>query len=258
MDDFNSLLADANKGARLWEERFRSDEEYRKNCEHFAAERDRLIEIAQRYLSNIDQLNREYDAAAVRTEYASGCRYMHRGYYCPSLIQDIIVVNMRRGKLLKRLSSRSRSYWAYGYNADGQLIRCESFMPLSNPDRDGLCQATRELLFYEDDRLFGLTVESSCGIGAISEEIFRDGKLVSYTYMPCTFLNGVIEGCKISSERYTYDGEAMHATWHQLTPPVKGTSEFAERISFTPCSVPIYHQDMYSFLRQDGRLIQAE
>lgn len=57
----------------------------------------------------------------VETEqYSRGGETIHRGYYCPSLIEDIIIGGTNRGKLLKRY--RVPPTYTYGFDANGNLV----------------------------------------------------------------------------------------------------------------------------------------
>lgn len=257
MKDFCDIVSETGRAVRLLQERYQS-EEYRQNCQRFIAERDRLLKITERFMSNLDQLKCEFEAAVVRTEHASGCKYLHRGYYCPSMIQDIVVGNVRRGKLLKRLTARTKTCWEYGFNAEGKLILCESLVSQTVADESCLIAATREFLFYEDDCVYGITIRSDGSVEAITEEVYQDGKCISYIHALCTSFGGIIKSHEISSEHYTYEGEKMHAQWHRLMIPPQNTLEFAEAIGLNLPSIPIYQKDQYHFEKKDGRLILAE
>ena len=51
------------------------------------------------YRSTFEQISK----TVVRREQATGGGTMHRGFYCPSIVEDIIIGNINRGKLIKRL-----------------------------------------------------------------------------------------------------------------------------------------------------------
>ena len=253
----DKLMSDYKQEKQKLAERYKT-EEYQKNCQHFILERDRLVKLVERYLSKINQHKSDFEAAVVHTEYASGCKCLHRGYYCPSLIQDVVVGNVRRGKLLKRLTTRTKTCWEYGFNAERQLIRCEHLITKTVADEECLAVDTREFLFYEENRIYGITVRSDGTLEAITEEIFQNGKCICYTYCLCTSFNGVIRCGDIRSECYTYGADVMQAQWHRLIIPLQETLEFAKTMGWSVSSCPIYRKDQYLFEKKDGKFILAE
>ena len=253
----DQLFSDFEQAGQRLEERYK-EEEYQRNCQHFISERDRLVNLAAQYMPQINQFKSDFEAAVVRKEYASGCKYLHRGYYCPSLIQDVVVENVRRGKLLKRLTARTKTCWEYGFNAEGQLIRCEDLITKVVADEEYLVVATREFLFYEENCIYGITVRSDGTLEAITEEVFRDGKCIRYTYCLCTSYDGVIHCGDIRSECYTYEADMIQAQWHHFTIPLQETLEFAKSMGWSVLSRPIYYKDQYLFEKRDGKITLAK
>ena len=62
------------------------------------------------------------DAQVCRYEYASGGVLLPHGYYCPSPVYDIIITNIKRGKLLQRHPRKDPPDYCYGFNKDDELI----------------------------------------------------------------------------------------------------------------------------------------
>ena len=253
----DKVLSEFEKSKQKLEERFKT-EEYQKHCQYFILERDRLLRVAERFLTDVEQYKRAFEAAVVRKEYASGCKHLHRGYYCPSLIRDAVVGNVRRGKLLKRLTARTKTCWEYGFNAEGQLICAENLVTQAIAGEEYLLVATRELLFYEGNCIYGITVCRDGTLEAITEEVFQDGKCICYTHCLCTVFDGRIDCIEISSERYIYEAETMQVQWHSLVIPSQKTLEFAKTMGLSIWSHPIYRRDQYLFERKDGKLIWLE
>ena len=63
----------------------------------------------------------EIHKTVVRREQATGGACMRRGYYCPSLVMDIILGNVNRGRLIKRLRNQKVNY-TYGFDDLGRLV----------------------------------------------------------------------------------------------------------------------------------------
>lgn len=258
MEELQKFATELNSATRLWQERYRTDSDYQRNCLRFIAESNRLIKIAERIMPDINRTTSDVQSAIVHREYASGCKYLHRGYYCPSLIQDAVVGNVKRGRLLKRFTARTKNCWEYGFDAEGKLLCCESLVTKESADEELLVVATRELLLYEDDRRYGITLRSDGHLESVTEEIFKDKKCVSYTYASCSSYGGTVRCSSISSEHYAYEGKNMYAQWHQLTIPAEYTSQFLENIGVTPISVPIYRCNRYSFELCEDRFVLVE
>ncbi len=75
-------------------------------------------------------LAKEIDAAAelqkqksqvVYQQYCAGGT-IHRGYYCPSITEDLRVGNTKRGRLCKKRPPEERLSHIYGFDASDRLI----------------------------------------------------------------------------------------------------------------------------------------
>ena len=105
METVQELIADANRGVRKLKAQAQT-KEYQDSCVRLVAKCESLIEIANTMLVDLDQIAKTCEERTVRQEYASGCKYLHRGYYAPTPVDHVIVVGIKRGKLLKRLTSK--------------------------------------------------------------------------------------------------------------------------------------------------------
>lgn len=65
-------------------------------------------------------------------KYSRGGLSMERGYYCPSLVEEIIVTNISRGKLLKRVTKKAPDYCYYFHK--GMLVLVEKNDEFGNQD----------------------------------------------------------------------------------------------------------------------------
>ena len=86
----------------------------------------RLFELYDKYLYRYDELREKALAETRYTEYAKGGKTFHRGYYCPSPVQDLIVGNANRGRLLKRRPAVNYDY-IYYLNEARQIIMVDYF-----------------------------------------------------------------------------------------------------------------------------------
>ena len=139
-----------------------------------ADEMNHLIGTAKEFQTQYREMYRELSDTVVRREYARGGQMLHRGYYCPSPVYDLIVGGVKRGRLLKRLpSAKSTPDVTFGFNEKDQLVTVE---------RSG---GGKEFIFYPEDGL-------ELGIGFMSDRVclvsecrFAQGRLQTYS---CCYL----------------------------------------------------------------------
>jgi len=70
--------------------------ENKNNCLPYLEECRRLTKLIKRYQPGCKHLFENQAASVVREEYSLGGYALHRGYYCPSLIDDIIIGGCNR------------------------------------------------------------------------------------------------------------------------------------------------------------------
>ena len=70
---------------------------------------------------NYQNVFNQIEKTVVRREQATGGACMHRGYYCPSIVMDIIVGNINRGRLIKRLKTQKINY-TYGFDDLDRIV----------------------------------------------------------------------------------------------------------------------------------------
>ena len=220
-------------------------EEYQKKCRHYLSEIDRLTIVADSLLVQIPQYRTVCETDIVHRQYASGCKYLHRGFYAPSPVIERVVVGVKRGKLLKRLSARCKPSFEYGFNAEGQLLRSKQLL-----DHQVI---STEYLFYQENKTYGITIDSNGSFQTVTEELFENDTLIRYTkadFAPFSELYCY----RISCEEYHYNTESLHMDWHQLMPPLQEL-EFLPEIE--PLPYPVYRCNSYDFVRKGDQLIFA-
>lgn len=113
----------------------------------------------------------------LRKEVAVNSRYLHRGYYCPSPIQDLIVDNARRGKILKRETARSNPTHYYYFDAKNRLLisKWDSYTG----------SIYTEYLSYSGDYIYGYAFDDSGNLVSVSEEYYQSGQIASYFRFSC-------------------------------------------------------------------------
>lgn len=90
--------------------------------------KDLLVGLFKKYCDKYDELNAKFSAIPVaKYEYCSGVKGIGRGCYSPSLIIDIVVGNVNRGRRVTH--PRKGCYYRYRYlfNENGKLLVAEDY-----------------------------------------------------------------------------------------------------------------------------------
>lgn len=173
-----------------------SQNKHKEYCE-FKKECQRFVELALVYYSQSQTLITKVKNQISSNEFSSGGELLHRGYYCPSPIKDIIIGNCNRGRLLKNTTNRSRLSYKYGFNNIGNMIFVEQL-------EQNLC----EIILYDGNSEFGITFSTNNTIQYLSECKKCNGNIQSYTFC----LYNPVENCIIeySREDYVYSTLGLH------------------------------------------------
>ena len=181
-----------------------------------------IVSTAEQYRSTFYNSAIAIDERTIRTEVASKSD-LHRGYYCPSLTYDLVVGGVKRGKLLRRFTKNSKTYFQYGFDKDEHLIWSKHFFNNEH--------VKTEYLVYTDERVLGLTFCANGNIEAITEERYYNGKLQSYCYVLMLPKKECTEWVEMRKEEYTYDNEGLKSCdWYSIFPFIHSLKH--ERITF--------------------------
>lgn len=177
----------------------------------------------------LDHINDDTQLQVVRTEIGSKSD-LHRGVYCPSPVYDIFVGNVKRGKLLKRLTKQSTNYYIYGFDKAGKLVRAEQY-------RNGE-QSTVEHISHTDSSIYGITHNQHGGLSQVTHETYVGNKLVTYSKILLLHYNSVCEIMDLRKEQYIYDESGLsHCCFIQYVPKAN-----------------LCQQTLYQFQRKNGKL----
>lgn len=240
------LLSDFERAKQRLQE-LSETEEYQQSCRHFSTECDRLAEIGLSLLGRIDQLRQTCETDTVRREYASGCKYLHRGFYAPSPVIHLMVVGIKRGRLLKRMTAKANPAFEYGFNAEGLLLWCKQL-------RNRKVTYT-EFLVYEENAVRGITIDNFGNLQTVTEEIWENGRIITYSKGRYTAFISAASCHELDCEEYTYDREDIQCChWHHFMIPPQDTPPFAKELGLELSPHPIYRKDLFFFERTDGQL----
>ena len=88
---------------------------YEEICENF----NEIMAVLKK--DSYENVFNQKEKTVVRREQASGGTCMQRGYYCPSFVMDIVLGNVNRGRLIKRLRTQKIDY-TYGFDSLERLV----------------------------------------------------------------------------------------------------------------------------------------
>lgn len=169
------------------------------------------------YLENECSLLEQVRAQVVRTEYAVGGT-IHRGYYCPSPVRDIIIGRTKRGVLRTKPGEKEKTH-VYGFNSEDRLVYVE------HPWK------ARECIFRSDDKEFSVVYETSLGgrtqIAMVCECDYEQGKLQRYTEYQVSPYHWVMDFIR---EEYAYSPSGLSSAVFQSYMPDKAVTELRPKV----------------------------
>ena len=148
---------------RAW----RRSDTYKAICLHYQEEVNRLLSIGLGLLKSVHEVKDTLLEQVAVFEYGTGA--IHRGYYCPSPVIDLIVGNLKRGRIVKKAP---KAGYRYAFDAEGNML----FVDLL---QQGDVEAT-EYLFMQNGNRYGITVNNDGELESICEEQFAQGELLRY------------------------------------------------------------------------------
>ena len=196
---------------------------------------NRISECLPYFWENRDRLLGEAQEKAVRTEYAVGGT-IHRGYYCPSPVHDIIIGGTKRGVLRKKPGEKDKTH-VYGFNSENQLIF------VTYPWN------AQECIFWSGDRELSVVYDTNDRnrIVEICECLYEQGRLQNYTVyevLPDRWITGFLR------EEYAYSQKGLSSVVMQSYRSNQAAKNFAPKM-FAPEFVSIAGQVLADCGRAD-------
>lgn len=171
-------------------------------CEPFEKECSRFYKIADEYKNITSEQISRTQKKIVREEYSVKGEELERGFYSPSPIIDIVIGNCSRGRLLKRLTVKSKISFSYGFDDFNRLISVNSWV-------DGKL-ATFENILYFDNSALGITYTSDHTITSICEEVFENDRKKSIVQVFFKLTNYGTKIFELHNEKYLYKKKGIN------------------------------------------------
>ena len=187
----------------------------------------RVESLAQKYINKRDQIMNDITANIGHKKYGIGGECLHRGYYCPSIIEDVVSGNISRGRLLTQSPAHKPASFTYCFDRLGRLVKTERIGEI-------------EVLIYDGTSVLGISFLETGNVSVLTECTYSDtGQLLSYKrFLFNPQQSRVIE---FIEEKYNYAKTQMIVDWCRYAP--------------LDHSKTIKQQEKYTFSVNDGLLI---
>ena len=141
---------------------------------------------------------------------------LHRGFYHPSPIYDIVVGNTARGRLQRKIPDLQNITHLFLYGANGILDCVETFSKGQ--------VVYLEQLYYSGNIRLGITIDKHNRISTVCEERFIGAQLANFFIVHCVEINDNYMCYSARSEHYTYDELGLCACNLDIISPMSGKS----------------------------------
>ncbi|WP_227936421.1 hypothetical protein [Alkalihalobacillus deserti] len=214
MDEFEKMMAEFDEWAVGAKEKIKASGQMDQSVlDGFVKIIAELVNIKHDFGNKLFELRAAVEEQVVRLEYSKGGETIHRGFYCPSLVQDIVVGGAKRGRLFKKKIPEFGNYsYEYGFDKDGRLLRIKGMHEFSTPDSG----FDEEFLLYNGNVVYGLEFTHIGELELVSRCFYDNGKLLKYERSQC----GMEKFADLHYEEYTYDNNRLTevALFYNITP----------------------------------------
>ena len=185
-DDFFDMMKDIENFVK------KTAPKYEQNVlDYYNCECKRIEKIAKEYEQNALNTFNEIESQVVNYQYGYGGEVLHRGYYCPSKIIDIVVGNGNRGIVSNNYSQIKSPEYIYTFDKSNKYIAV-NFAQLKSSEfiygfdtNNKLITVTRsfnkEFIIHKYNKEIGITIDNEFNdIQQICECQYVGGKIKSY------------------------------------------------------------------------------
>ena len=126
LDLYMKKMASSNRSPRemLSGEHFRLPE-YQRCIAPFLDDAAALEWETRPYRETYVQEFHKAKACAVRFAYGKGSMYLPMEYYCPDPVEDMVVSNAKRGRIIQKISQKTKPDTVYGFDSENRLVTIE-------------------------------------------------------------------------------------------------------------------------------------
>lgn len=163
---------------------------------------DELYDIAGQH-NDYSFMHNQFSDLASDVRYASGSKSLHRGFYCPSPILDLVVGGYKRGRLVNKPTKTSQEYYQYYFDSHQQLIYINQF----NKSSTSIPYST-EFIIRKDNIEYGLTYHNaSKNLELLARCVYENNKIKNYATVS---YHGISKDMiSIQFEEYEYENDVL-------------------------------------------------
>ena len=192
--------------------------------DNLSAVYERISKIIAEYQPDIQNYLQTFRSRVTHEQYGLGGENLYRGYYCPSLITDLVAGNGNRGRLSKQKPTEKHPPFTFGFDGENNLILVE-------------CPAGWEIIFRRDDGEIGIVVAEDGMIQAVSYCRFDGARPSSCAF--CVYDGYAQRIVELTEEIYCYRESELQVDWKR---------------QFTFRNKQMVQQEQYTFLIENGYL----
>ena len=202
MDEFELMLEEELRNSKMMQALKNANIQIDQNkLNKFKAIISELVSYRNEYENKQSQLRALAEEEIVNVQYSKGGEAIHRGYYCPSPVLDLIVGGLKRGKFFKRKPNFGRFSYEYCFDSNDRLILVKGVNEFTTPDSN----YDEEFLLYDGNIILGIEFRHSGDIVAVSRCTFDKNKIVKYEWSLCS----LPQHADLYTEEYTYENNQL-------------------------------------------------
>jgi len=216
MDDFERMLEGMQQFTReeIKKSNIQIDKDKLNNFKNIIAE---LVSIRNENADKMSQFQTSTERDIVKVEYSKGGETIHRGYYCPSPVLDLIVGNLNRGKILKKKPDFLKYTYQYGFDNKNRLVKVKMVNKITE-FTPPVIRFDEEYLVYDKNIVYALEFDNMGEINVVSRCTYENGNIVKYEHCSC----GFEEYANLYYEEYLYEsGILSEINSFDVTPQIE-------------------------------------
>lgn len=235
-EEYQEFLKKIELAKKETEERQLKDKERMKQLHEFESTYAYYFNLRNLYMDKLDDFRNEVAKNEAYKQYSKGGETIHRGYYYPGLVLDLIAKGASRGHLYKRMPQNAKYSYEYTFDENGRMIKVIKRQGDKIPP-------TEEYFVYEKDTIISFIFGD--GLEGISKCDFKDDNLIMYTFVRFRFWEKSNSIAEYSCEKYSYENGLFKVS-NRYT--IRYASLANERVSYFEHCREIFERDEEGYI----------
>lgn len=195
-EEYQEFLKKIELAKKETEERQLKDKERMKQLHEFESTYAYYLNLRSLYIDKLEDFRNEVAKNEAYKQYSKGGETIHRGYYYPGLVLDLIAKGASRGRLYKRMPKNAKYSYEYTFDKNGRMIK-------SLQRGEGNCSPIEEYFLYEKNTVISFIFEY--GLQYITKCDYENDNLIMYTYVRFRFGRTSNNIAEYRCEKYSYE-----------------------------------------------------